>query len=313
MKEEYEDLILKVTGAEALHTGAKIQTLWSGYGEIVRVHLQGSKRSSAVLKHIVLPQEPRNTTLSHQRKVKSYQVEMTWYKNYSTNDKCRIPECLAAGSFGNEQLIVLEDLDLAGFDLRKNSVDVTGMESCLSWLANFHGRFMGAEPQGLWQTGTYWHLETRPEELEAMADKELKSAAQKIDGILSGCRFKTIVHGDAKLANFCFSGRLPVVAAVDFQYVGGGCGMKDVAYFLGSCMQERECERLVPGLLDHYFKELKAAVDGEVNFAELESEWRAMFVYAWTDFYRFLLGWMPTHRKNNSYSRKLAKEVLRKI
>lgn len=169
------------------------------------------------------------------------------------------------------------------------------------------------EPDGLWPVGTYWHLETRPDELEAMDDAELRAAANHIDRALTDCRFKTIVHGDAKLANFCFSKSGKDVAAVDFQYVGGGCGMKDVVYFLGSCMEERECEKRVPGLLDYYFTELEQSVDKGVDFVALEKEWREMFAFAWTDFHRFLLGWMPGHWKVNRYSKKLTKEVLHKL
>ena len=80
--------------------------------------------------------------------------------------------------------------------------------------------------------GTYWHLDTRPEEFEKIEHKQLKSKAHRIDEILKECEFQTIVHGDAKLANFCFSEHGEGVAAVDFQYVGRGCGMKDVTYFL---------------------------------------------------------------------------------
>jgi thiamine kinase-like enzyme len=67
----------------------------------------------------------------------------------------------------------------------------------------------------------------------------LKEAAPVIDEKLNTCAYKTFVHGDAKLANFCFApdGQ---VAGVDFQYVGGGCGMKDVAYFIGSCLNEKD-------------------------------------------------------------------------
>mgnify|MGYP000093138504 CR=1 FL=1 len=92
-----------------------------------------------------------------------------------------------------------------------------------------------------------------------MTDDELRAAAPVLDARLNDCTFRTFVHGDAKVANFCFSddGR---VAAVDFQYVGGGCGMKDVAYFIGSCLDESECERREASLLDAYFSALKEAL-----------------------------------------------------
>lgn len=319
MNKEYQELILKACGATSMRVGAKIQTLWSGYGEIVRVHLEGCcQRPSVVVKHVKFPAETEhpggwNTDLSHTRKVRSYQVETHWYQNYSTNQGCRIPACLASCSRGNEMVIVLEDLDVVGYDQRRTSVGDKETRACLSWLAHFHALFLGVEPDGLWPIGTYWHLETRPDELEAMDDAELRAAANHIDRALTDCRFKTIVHGDAKLANFCFSKSGKDVAAVDFQYVGGGCGMKDVVYFLGSCMEERECEKRVPGLLDYYFTELEQSVDKGVDLVALEKEWREMFAFAWTDFHRFLLGWMPGHWKVNRYSKKLTKEVLHKL
>lgn len=313
MKQEYEDLILQATSAQCLRMGCKIQTLWSGYGQIVRVHLQGCERSSIVVKHVMFPKKFQDTDVSHRRKVRSYQVETHWYKNYSTNERCRIPECLAAQSFGEEQLMVLEDLDAAGFPDRKTSVRDDEIKACLRWLANFHGLFLGVPAHGLWPVGTYWHLETRPDELEVMTDLKLKAAAPEIDAVLNSCRFKTILHGDAKLANFCFSKDGSRVAAVDFQYVGGGCGMKDVIYFLGSCLDERECEKRALDYLDFYFSELKGAMSEKENFSELEDEWRPMFTFAWTDFHRFLLGWMPGHHKINRYSKRLTQEVLKKL
>ncbi|XP_010883592.2 uncharacterized protein pkdc [Esox lucius] len=317
MKQEYQDLILQACGATALRVGEKIQTLWSGYGQIVRVHLEGCEQPSVVVKHVMFPKQCKrpggsNTDLSHMRKVRSYHVETYWYQNYSTNDGCRMPACLAAHSYGDEHLIVLEDLDVAGFNQRRTSVTDAEIRACLSWLANFHALFLGVSPEGLWPIGTYWHLETRPDELEAMDDAQLKAAAGKIDRVLNECRFKTIVHGDAKLANFCFSGSGRSVAAVDFQYVGGGCGMKDVIYILEE-IEEKQLEKRVPGLLDHYFTELRASVSKQVDFNALEKEWRDMFAFAWTDFHRFLLGWMPGHRKINRYTKQLTKEVLRKL
>lgn len=124
MKQEYQDLVLRVCGAASLRVGATIQTLWSGYGEIVRLHLEGCERPSVVVKHVKFPEDVDhlggwNTDRSHNRKVRSYQVETHWYQNYSTNQSCRMPACLAACSHGDEMLIVLEDLDVAGFDQRR--------------------------------------------------------------------------------------------------------------------------------------------------------------------------------------------------
>jgi len=187
------------------------------------------------------------------------------------------------------------------------------LEACLQWLAHFHATFLHAKPTDLWETGTYWHLETRLDELEALDDIPLKKAAPAIDAKLQAARFQTLVHGDAKLANFCFSEDGNRVAAVDFQYVGGGCGMKDLAYFLGSCLDENACEKQQSELLDFYFHHLRQALAEKQPNSQadaIESEWRALFPIAWTDFHRFLKGWSPGHWKINTYSERLARQVI---
>ena len=317
-----EQKIAKNIGAENITRQEVIQNLWSGYGEIVRYKVDGGKYKSIIVKHVKLPDSanhPRgwNTDFSHQRKVKSYEVETHWYKNYShtcTVD-CKVPECLFQEELENEVLIVLEDLDASGFPVRKHSVSMKDMESCLSWLAYFHATFLHKKPVGLWAVGTYWHLATRPDELEVMDDPLLREAAPLVDRKLNECQYLTFVHGDAKLANFCFSDG-DNVAAVDFQYVGGGCGMKDVAYFIGSCIYEEECKKYEQPLLIYYFKQLREAVaklNVEVDIDDLEQEWRDLYPYAWTDFHRFLKGWSPDHWKLNSYSEKMARKVIKEL
>lgn len=331
MNRLFLDTILKHTGAKELGEQQIIQNLWSGYGKIVKIQLipEESKNSgkistpkSVVVKHISLPREkghPRgwNTDISHQRKLKSYEIETEWYQNWNhlCGDKCRAPESIAVETYNDEVLIVMEDMDAAGYPIRKSSVSWTQIDICLRWLANFHATFLGKKPEGLWKTGTYWHLETRPDELEVLSDIPLKEAASTIDKILKESPYQTIVHGDAKLANFCFSKDGESVSAVDFQYVGGGCGMKDVVYFVGSCLYEDECEELESDILNHYFKVLREALidmgrDREVDLDALERDWRELYPVAWTDFHRFLKGWSPDHWKINSYSEKLSRRVL---
>jgi hypothetical protein len=315
------DYILEQTGASSARRGEVIQSLWSGYGEIVRYHLDGASYSSVVVKHIA-PAEHREhprgwgTDFSHARKIKSYLVESNWYQHWSyrCDAACRVPHCLGIKASGTESIIILEDLDKAGYALRLDDLTEDNIRACLNWLASFHACYMNDKAESLWEIGTYWNLSTRPDEWAAMADGSLKQAASRLDDQLNNARFKTIVHGDAKSANFCFSESGKAVAAVDFQYVGGGCGMKDVAYFMGSCMGEEACERHEKHYLDYYFKALKQAMDRyhkQLDFTELEQEWRELFPVAWTDFYRFLQGWMPTHYKINRYTRKLADQVLR--
>lgn len=320
MDKHIQNIILDRTNATAIKKIENIQSLWSGYGEIIKCFLKDSKYPSVVIKHIKLPkvkEHPRgwNTDLSHLRKLKSYNVETEFYKSWSSfcNTHCYIPNCIYIENMETEALIILEDLDDSGFSVRKTTGNLKDIKLCLTWLAHFHAAFMGQEPNGLWEVGTYWHLETRPDELNRLDDLPLKNAAKIIDSKLNNCKFKTFVHGDAKLANFCFSKNSSKVSAVDFQYTGGGSGIKDVVYFLGSCLYEDDCEKLETELLDFYFEKLALALNKKntiFNTTEIIKEWRKLYPIAWTDFHRFIKGWSPGHWKINSYSERLAQEVI---
>jgi hypothetical protein len=319
MNPDFKDYLLKVTQSSACKEIEVIQSLWSDYGKISRYQLSDSPIHTVVVKFISLNQSsehPRgwNTDYSHNRKVKSYQVETNWYEQWNQlcTPDCRTPTFLGSFSQGEDQWIVLEDLDV-NFPLRKQHLDFSEVKVCLKWLANFHATFLTKKPKGLWEIGTYWNLKTRPDELDKMEHQELKSKAYLIDELLNQCKYQTIVHGDAKLANFCFSEKGDEIAGVDFQYVGGGCGMKDVAYFLGSCLSSFECEIYENELLYFYFSELKKTVESSTlnfDFEELEQEWRQLYPVACTDFTRFLLGWMPSHKKVNNYNLNLMNSVL---
>ncbi len=307
-------------GGARVHHLDQIQELWSGYGAIYRIGLNGQNTGSVVVKSVAPPrrtQHPRgwNSNLSHQRKLRSYAVEQSWYLHYASRcgDTARVPALLAQECSEDKWLFIFEDLDAAGFSARRHDAKPEEIRACLSWLASLHATFLGTEPEGLWPIGTYWHLDTRPEELAAIKDAGLRQAAPLIDARLNGCTYKTLVHGDAKIANFCFPPRGGPVAAVDFQYVGGGCGIKDVAYFLSSCLAPSELDRLAEPYLDAYFDALRNFAAPRLApeaLAALEAEWRDLYVFAWADFYRFLAGWAPQHWKVDKYSRRLTQEAI---
>lgn len=293
--------IAGATSTTSVTRGDRIQSLWSGYGEIYRVRLDGQP---AVVKSV---KPPARSGASHLRKCRSYDVEVAWYRGYTS--PARIPSLLAAMAAPERWLLVLEDLDAVGFSRRqRRGPSALERDRCLQWLAAFHARFLGVPPRGLWEQGTYWHLATRQDELMAMDNEALRRAAPTLDARLRECRFQTLVHGDAKLANFCFGD--DAVAAVDFQYVGGGCGMSDVAYFLSSCSDDDFDEA---PLLTQYFAHLRAALPPEVDAVALEREWRALYPIAAADFYRFLAGWAEGAWRHDPHGQRIVREVLRAL
>ncbi len=289
MSDPLASIVARATGASQAQRGARIAEVWSGYGQILRYRLQGAELRTVVVKHIA---PGRGSGRGHNRKLRSYAVEQAFYEQWAPRcgDACRVARCLHAEKLGAERVFVFEDLDAAGFDRRTQRPSRRQLEACIDWLAAFHALFLGERPRGLWKTGTYWHLETRPDELRAMAPGPLRKKAPAIDAKLSAARFQTLIHGDAKPANFLFRRDGRGVAAVDFQYVGGGVGVKDLAYLLAG-----EDQGTAKRCIDHYFRALTGAVSGSDTKA-LEAEWRALYPWAWADFERFLAGWAPGWR-----------------
>ena len=300
-----ERRVADATSATSARRTERIQSVWSGYGELARYALSGGEAETVVVKHVT---PPAGSGFSHRRKLRSYEVEAAWYGDWATDlpTGCRTARSHLAERFDGGWLFVLEDLDAAGFDERTRSPRGAKRRACLTWLATFHAHHLGRHPDGLWPVGTYWHLGTRPDELAAMAPGPLRDAAARIDERLSGARFMTLVHGDAKPANFCFRPDGEAVAAVDFQYVGGGCGMKDVAYFL-------QGEGDHGPALDVYFTALRAALPDDVDADALEAEWRALHPFAVADFQRFLAGWAPSWRSASPYEQRLTDAVLAEV
>ncbi len=314
-----EAWVASVLGAPVTGAPELVQELWSGYGRIERLDVDSSPKRTVILKAVDPPaaqgSHPRGwgTDRSHARKLRSYDVERTFYAEYSErlHHAARVPRFLGGAETASGSLMLLEDLDAAGFGGRRRSVTSADIHACLGWLAGFHATFLGTAPTGLWERGTYWHLATRPDELAATEDATLRAAAPAIDARLHTARFRTWVHGDAKLANFCFGEA--AVAAVDFQYVGGGVGVQDVAYFLGSCLEDDELEAHAAGYLDAYFLALRTALPAPSDADAIESEWRGLWPIAWADFHRFLAGWSPGHWKLSRYSAARLDEALRSL
>lgn len=301
-----------VLGAPLVYPFETVAHLWAGYGRILRVRTRQDAPRSFVLKQIRFP-AGKDSDLSHTRKVRSYEVERTFYERFAQHSRprARTPQLLGARRVGDELWLLLEDLDAAGFSARPRSGSPQVVQSGVEWLAAFHAAHLGRAPDGLWREGSYWHLATRPDELRAIKGHPLHAQAPLLDAALRRARYRTLIHGDPKLENFCATpGPQPMLAAVDFQYIGGGVGIRDLVYFIGSAVAPGHVERELPALVDAYFARLRHELElvpgpTDVSFAELETEWRALVPLAWLDFYRFTLGWSPTWAKSDIYAQRL--------
>ena len=271
------DTVCTLTGASAARRRMRLQSLWRGYGEVVMVELTGGPASTVVVKHV------RPPAGAHPRKLRSYEVETAWYRQASHQGP-RIPAWFGSTTAGHERIVVLEDLHAAGFTRTLSGSAPRQVDAALGWLAHLHATHLGPPPAHLWPVGTYWHLGTRQAELAATPDRRWQVRAPVLDQTLRNARYQTVVHGDAKPANFLWNAQQQTVAAVDFQYTGGGPGIRDVVYLLGT--DDPGDPRLEP-----YFERLRAALKPDVDAAALEREWRALVPVAAEDFERFLAGW----------------------
>ncbi|WOI36034.1 oxidoreductase family protein [Alteromonas sp. CI.11.F.A3] len=308
------DWLARTTNKE-VRSPTLIQSLWSGYGACFRATLFDNAENALtpVVAKCVQPSleisHPKGwqSNTSHLRKCRSFEVEHYFYTylQSSTNTDCLTPACLAAASGENNSsahILVMDDLDHAGYTQRATSLSVKQAQTVLRWLAAFHARFMGIVDSNVWPEGTYWHLSTRQDEWQAMEDGPLKKEAGRLSTQLSSARFQTLLHGDAKVANFCFTPDFSQCGGVDFQYTGLGVGMKDVAYFIGSALSESDQRAHTTSSLDYYFDCLRSQLIGtqyESQYLEIEQEWRALYPTACADFNRFLAGWSPDHWKIN--------------
>ncbi|NLK63268.1 MAG: phosphotransferase [Fusobacteria bacterium] len=295
--------------------------MWDNYGEIIRYEIDGSIKN-IVVKYInpdkLVNSNKFNKNVSHNRKIKSYNIEINWYKyyNYLCNDECYTPKMYYGNSSSKEKILILEDLFYSGFNNTSKNYNISQINILLKWLANFHGIFIHDKANNLWENGSYWHLSTRLEELNLIKDENIRKQSYKIDEALNNAKYKTIIHGDAKIDNFLFNKNKTKVAAFDFQYVGKSIGMKDVIYLLDSFLPQDIIKKNESYILNIYFQELKLALEKynkNIDFDELESEWRSLYTFAFADFYRFLLGWAPCYAKSSSYIGEIFRNTINKI
>ncbi|KZN69314.1 phosphotransferase [Pseudoalteromonas luteoviolacea] len=292
--------------------------LWNGCGTLEKFSVGGQCYVAKVtqvpkdLQHSSIKQ----TRFSLNRKVKSYEKEQMFYQYCADAliGVCNVPKMFELYDERGLFVTLLEDYEATGFR-NKNSACTEDILKVIEWLANFHATWLesGQEHSKFKQfgAGNYWHLKTRPDEYKKMSDGLLKQNAHIIDDVLSSTNFKTMIHGDAKLANFAFNSK--GVIGYDFQHVGVGVGLSDVMLLLTTVLDSQGLEARAELMLDAYFRALTTQLiknRGKLNGKQVESEWRPLWPIIWADFHRFLAGWKPEHPKINDYMKAQSNHTL---
>ncbi|CAD6893463.1 unnamed protein product [Tilletia controversa] len=261
------------------------------------------------------------------------------------------------------QAILLDDIRDIGFprlaEEMRGTLDQDQTLAALRWLAHFHAHFAGYLPNsqdgraegdhgecppplkawsssssssrwkgnGVWQMGGYnnslWARLGLKGDLAHAIDWALSA-----EGSHCGPAGQTLIHGDVKSANLAFSDDGRCAAAYDFQFVGRGVGVTDLAKFLttsisSSAMDSQGERTLLRYYHDHFISAVQAepaplwAQADDTGF--LPESRRAASAYSFDDFLihwdlailswqRFQAGWGAWG--NVQWTQRRAKEIL---
>lgn len=266
----------------------------------------------------------------HVRKMLSYRIEANFYRDWAGQlgrpaDGCCIPKLLASSEEGEQvQTLVMEDLSIRFPILteRRGTLSDKQVEKALQWLASFHASSWDIESysstssfcpppsessnwagKGLWRIGGYHYLATRLDELSSIsatstwgklglhAGSDLPAAVEWCLNNPSRRSSLSLIHGDVKAANMAFSRDTASMAMYDFQYVGVGLGVQDLAKFLTTSIPSHRLrdQKGEETLLKMYHGELvkRLPKEADYQFDELMQDWELALV-SWV---RFLAGW----------------------
>ena len=231
----------------------RVCSLWSGYGGVysIKINLRNQREINLICK-VVNP--PNNVTgEDHERKLKSYRVEIEFYQSFGNRmleNEINLPKCLT-NLIENDGKIILLMHDLHDrYPLSLSSLNRNESYCAIDWIAKFHA--FNWEQSNLWESsdiwleGCYWRLDTRLQEYNNIGKKwkRIKAIAYPIanllrDGIdsINPRRFRTIIHGDYKVANILFQSidtESFNCASYDYQYTGIGFGTRDLVMLIVS-------------------------------------------------------------------------------
>ncbi|GAX09783.1 hypothetical protein FisN_11Lh244 [Fistulifera solaris] len=267
----------------------RVCSLWSGMGSIYELRI--NNRLHVAVKHVPAANPKEMKDFGERRKAVAYQVEGNFYEHAAPHfPTLRLPQLYHIERSENSITLCLEWMSGPRYSSSSR------VEDALTWLATLHSESWGRADAlvascGLHAQGTYWHLDTRPEEHAQMSstgwEGRLKRAARAIHDALERDVMQCIVHGDVKEPNLLLDPDGGVTMC-DFQYTGKGSPTQDLAYFFCSSVDTEECDE--EQLLEHYHKILTQKLVDQSAIPSWDHLQLSMDL-AYCDFCRFMSGW----------------------
>lgn len=293
--------------------------LWAGMGSIYEIHCNaagdGEDINDASAESIIVKQIECGADLhsiGDLRKRASYICEANFYAEGIAAELeaagCRVPRSLYVSKADDGGHFTICMSKLIGSSAGR--MGMVESKAVLDWLATLHALFFGhqradaAVARGLQLQGTYWYLDTRPDEHAAMPrhgwENRLRLAARALDMRLKQDKYISIVHGDLKDANILMgkdnhggNTNKAVPLIYDFQYCGKACIGKDLAYFF-TCGCDVDASREAE-LLAYYHQALTQQLHvqhtGCDNRGPSLSELETLLQLCICDLGRWMSGW----------------------
>jgi hypothetical protein len=203
-----------------------------------------------------------------------YRREVSFYQQLATNIATRTPHCyVAERDDGDNFLLLLEDLSPSAIIDQFVGVSLGTARAGLSALAGLHGPTHAREElhDAAWLRGVATDLRPLYESVlpilfdqfidryDGRIDLELRSTVRALKERLSlfsdyATPFPCVTHGDFRTDNLLIDacGGTVALAVVDWQTVGVGSPLLDVAYFLTTSVSPEDCAHYEFELLDYY-------------------------------------------------------------
>jgi hypothetical protein len=227
--------------------------------------------------------------------VRNYELEVSWYANLSATTLVNCPHCYHAEMHegGIDFALLLEDRAPARQGDQLAGADIRALKAAIAELAALHSSHWNSKALAAYEFLQFGsaNKEIVRQLLPTLYPEFCRRYAGRLDSTILATgqhlvdrlgyyldavpAALTIVHGDFRLDNLLF-GPGDAVTVVDWQTVGAGPPMADLAYFIGTSIADPHVRRTHERALFEHYCDLIESNEISIDRAE-----------QWTDFRRY--------------------------